>query len=91
MGPKEQIQYGICCQSSPRNPKLLERFFNADTGLTWDHLFPEFRAEPLFLRQGCPVGTVTCLEPLEVVDLIPLVLGWLICFRHLFALVSRVG
>jgi hypothetical protein len=28
---------------------------------------------------------VVCLEPLEVVDLIPLVLGWLICLRHLFA------
>lgn len=85
MDSKEQIRSGICCPLPPGNTKLLERLFNTDPGLTWDHLFPEFRAEPLFLGQGRPVGAVACLEPLEVVDLIPLVLVWLICFRHLFA------
>ena len=85
MGSKEQIRSGICCPLPPRNAKLLERLFNTDSGLTWDHLFPEFCAEPLFLGQSCPVGAVACLEPLKVVDLIPLVLGWLIRLRYLFA------
>ena len=43
-------------------------------GQAEDHLCPDLRAEPLSLRERGPVRAVVRLEPLEIVDLIPLVL-----------------
>jgi len=55
---------------------LLQNILEANSWSTWNDISPYFLFNSLLFWQNAPIWTMFCLEPLEIVDLIPMILGW---------------
>lgn len=53
---------------------LMQDLLDALTRLSRDHLPPNRLFQHLGTRQSCPIGALASLEPLEIINLIPLVI-----------------
>ncbi len=77
--PMALAAHEICFEETLRltgkNAALLQNILRIITRLALDSLGPEHVGHALLCRQHAPVGAVLRFQPLEVVDLVPLVLG----------------
>lgn len=71
---EEEPKPGITTALLSWDADLGQSLVDACAWSTWDSLRPSMLVQPQFLGQDFPMGTLAYLEPLEIVNLIPLVL-----------------
>ena len=69
---------------------LPQNVIKSNTWSSWDNGGPHLLPEPLLIRQDRPVGAMLCLKPLEIINLVPLILHRVFSRNHLHRFISIV-